>query len=45
MSHRTLTVEKVTPQIGVEVLGVDLARPLDEPTFKAGPGEHVYGGR
>ncbi|HSE03296.1 MAG TPA: TauD/TfdA family dioxygenase, partial [Methylomirabilota bacterium] len=30
----TLTIEKLTPHIGAEVLGVDLARPLDEPTFK-----------
>jgi alpha-ketoglutarate-dependent taurine dioxygenase len=34
MSHQTLTVEKLTPHIGAEVLGVDLSRPLEEPTFK-----------
>ena len=31
MRQQTLTVEKLTPHIGAEVLGVDLSRPLDEP--------------
>ena len=34
MRDSALTVEKLTPHIGAEVLGVDLSRPLDEPTFK-----------
>jgi len=34
MRDPALTVEKLTPHIGAEVLGVDLSRPLDEPTFK-----------
>ena len=34
MRQQTLTVEKLTPHIGAEILGVDLAQPLDEPTFK-----------
>jgi len=34
MPGETLTVEKLTPHIGAEVHGVDLGRPLDEPTFK-----------
>jgi taurine dioxygenase len=34
MPGEALTVEKLTPHIGAEVHGVDLGRPLDEPTFK-----------
>jgi taurine dioxygenase len=34
MRGETLTVEKLTPQIGAEIHGVDLGRPLDEPAFK-----------
>ena len=34
MSDQALTIEKLTPHIGAEVRGVDLSRPLDEPTFK-----------
>ena len=34
MRDQTITVEKLTPYIGGEIHGVDLSRPLDEPTFK-----------
>ncbi len=34
MRDQGLTIEKLTPHIGTEVLGVDLSGPLDEPTFK-----------
>ena len=34
MRDQGLIVEKLTPHIGAEVRGVDLSRPLDEPTFK-----------
>jgi taurine dioxygenase len=34
MGDPGLTIEKLTPHIGAIVHGVDLARPLDEPTFK-----------
>jgi taurine dioxygenase len=30
-----IQVDKLTPHVGAEVRGVDLSRPLDEPTFKA----------
>lgn len=34
MAYRAIEVRKVTPHIGAEIHGVDLAEPLDEPTFK-----------
>ena len=34
MTDQALTIEKLTPHIGALVHGVDLSRPLDEPTFK-----------
>src|SRR5690242_21599595 len=32
--RQELNISKLTPHIGAEVHGVDLSRPLDEPTFK-----------
>jgi hypothetical protein len=32
MTYTPLRVEKLTPHVGAEVHGVDLARPLDERT-------------
>jgi taurine dioxygenase len=34
MTYASIQVEKVTPLAGAEIRGVDLARPLDERTFK-----------
>ena len=34
MSYASIRMEKLTPHIGAEVLGVDLAQPLAERTFK-----------
>jgi taurine dioxygenase len=34
MTYRTMSVEPLTPHIGAEITGVDLARPLDEATFR-----------
>jgi taurine dioxygenase len=34
MVYASIQVEKLTPQTGVEVRGVGLARPLDERAFK-----------
>ena len=34
MPQSETRIEKLTPHIGAEVHGVDLSRPLDEPTFK-----------
>ena len=34
MAYQAIRVEKLTPIIGAEVLGVDLSQPLDERTFK-----------
>jgi taurine dioxygenase len=34
MGHQTIEIEPVTPAIGAEVSGVDLARPLDRTTFE-----------
>src|SRR5580765_4764874 len=34
MSGASIRMEKLTPHIGAEIHGVDLARPLDEQTFK-----------
>jgi alpha-ketoglutarate-dependent taurine dioxygenase len=34
MAHGAIEVRKVTPHIGAEIQGVDLAQPLDERTFK-----------
>lgn len=34
MAYASIQVEKLTPYTGAEVRGIDLARPLDERTFK-----------
>ena len=34
MSYASIRIERLTPHIGAEIHGVDLARPLDEHTFK-----------
>jgi taurine dioxygenase len=34
MTYTAIQVQKLTPHAGAEIHGVDLARPLDEPTFK-----------
>jgi taurine dioxygenase len=34
MSYTSIRMEKLTPHVGAEIHGVDLARPLDEQTFK-----------
>ena len=34
MTCTALRIEKLTPHVGAEVHGIDLSRPLDEPTFK-----------
>jgi taurine dioxygenase len=34
MTHSTLEIRKVTPHCGAEILGVDLAAPLDDATFR-----------
>ena len=34
MSYASIRMEKLTPHIGAEIHGVDLADPLDERTFK-----------
>ena len=34
MSYQKLRVRKLTPRIGAEVFGVDLAQPLDNETFR-----------
>jgi taurine dioxygenase len=34
MVYASIQVEKLTPHAGAEIRGVDLSRPLDEPTFK-----------
>ena len=34
MSYASIRMDKLTPHVGAEIRGVDLARPLDEPTFK-----------
>jgi taurine dioxygenase len=34
MAHAPIRIEKLTPHVGAEIHGVDLARPLDEQTFK-----------
>ena len=34
MADQAIRIEKLTPHIGAEVQGLDLARPLDERTFK-----------
>ena len=34
MPHASIQVDKLTPHAGAEIRGVDLAQPLDEPTFK-----------
>jgi hypothetical protein len=35
VSDSSIEIRKLTPHIGAEIFGVDLARPLDEATFKA----------
>jgi taurine dioxygenase len=35
MTSTAIEVDKLTPHVGAEIRGVDLRRPLDEPTFKA----------
>jgi len=35
MPHASIQVHKLTPIVGAEIDGVDLSRPLDEPTFGA----------
>ena len=35
MTYGSIQVEKLTPHVGAEIHGVDLAQPLDEPVFKA----------
>jgi alpha-ketoglutarate-dependent taurine dioxygenase len=35
MALQGIHAEKLSPQVGAEIHGVDLSRPLDEPTFKA----------
>ena len=34
MTYASIQVDKLTPHAGAEIRGVDLAQPLDEPTFK-----------
>jgi taurine dioxygenase len=34
MTYASIQVNKLTPHAGAEIRGVDLAQPLDEPTFK-----------
>ena len=34
MSYASIRMEKLTPHVGAEIHGVDLAGPLDERTFK-----------
>ncbi len=34
MSYQKIRVQKVTPRIGAEIFGVDLAQPLDNETFR-----------
>jgi taurine dioxygenase len=34
MTYASIQVDKLTPHAGAEIRGVDLSRPLDEPTFK-----------
>ena len=34
MSYASIRIERLTPHVGAEIHGVDLARPLDEQTFK-----------
>jgi taurine dioxygenase len=34
MTYASIQVDKLTPQTGAEIRGVDLSQPLDEPTFK-----------
>jgi taurine dioxygenase len=34
MTYASILVDKLTPQTGAEIRGVDLSQPLDEPTFK-----------
>ena len=34
MPYASIQVDKLTPHTGAEIRGVDLAQPLDEPTFK-----------
>ena len=34
MTYTAIQIDKLTPHVGAEIRGVDLARPLDERTFK-----------